>query len=70
MILSEKEVDITSVRMPPMYPAACLVVAGYEVDGMVVDGGILGSMGRYMAWDQVNIQRRYIKMTARPTTKG
>lgn len=32
-----------------MCPAACLVVAGYEVIGMLVGAGMLGSIGKGIA---------------------
>ena len=49
IILSEKEVYITSVRMPSMYPAACLVIAGYDVVGILFGDGMLGSIGKGMS---------------------
>ena len=45
MILSEKAVDMTSVCMPSMVPAACLVMAGYDEEmlGTWGESGAIGS---------------------------
>lgn len=50
MILSEKEVQVTSVSRPSICPAACLVEAGYEVLGVVKvgEGMFGGSIGKGM----------------------
>lgn len=52
MILSEKEVQVTSVSRPSMCPAACLVGAGYDevllLGGEEAGEGIFGSIGKGM----------------------
>lgn len=51
MILSEKEVQVTSVRMPSMCAAACLVVAGKEAVGSSGGVGMLDPIGKGMLQD-------------------